>query len=44
MLGGLSVSTLITLILIPTIFYMFEKRKIAKIAEKQQAGIDMESD
>ena len=28
MLGGLSVSTLVTLILIPTIFYLFEKRKI----------------
>lgn len=28
MLGGLSVSTLVTLILIPTIFYFFEKRKI----------------
>ena len=28
MLGGLSVSTLVTLVLVPTIFYMFEKRKI----------------
>jgi hydrophobe/amphiphile efflux-1 (HAE1) family protein len=27
MISGLSVSTLITLVLIPTIFYMFEKRK-----------------
>ncbi len=27
MLGGLSVSTLVTLILVPTIYYMFEKKK-----------------
>ncbi len=27
MLGGLSVSTMVTLILIPTVYYMFEKRK-----------------
>jgi len=27
MLGGLSVSTLVTLILVPTVYYMFEKRK-----------------
>jgi len=26
MLGGLSVSTLVTLVLVPTIYYMFEKR------------------
>jgi CzcA family heavy metal efflux pump len=30
MLGGLSVSTLITLLLIPTLYFMFEKRKIAR--------------
>ncbi len=29
MLGGLSVSTLVTLILIPVVFYFFEKRKMA---------------
>jgi len=27
MLGGLSVSTLVTLVLVPTVYYMFEKRK-----------------
>jgi multidrug efflux pump subunit AcrB len=27
MLGGLSVSTLITLLLVPTLYYMLEKRK-----------------
>ncbi len=32
MLGGLSVSTLITLLLIPVIYYMFERRKIVKIS------------
>ncbi len=30
MLGGLSVSTVVTLILIPTIYYLFENRKISK--------------
>ncbi len=30
MLGGLSVSTVITLILIPTIYYLFENRKLSK--------------
>ncbi|MBW2102685.1 MAG: efflux RND transporter permease subunit [Deltaproteobacteria bacterium] len=28
MLGGLSVSTLVTLVLVPTIYYMFERRKM----------------
>ena len=30
MLGGLTVSTLVTLILVPTVYYLFEKRKIEK--------------
>jgi HAE1 family hydrophobic/amphiphilic exporter-1 len=30
MLGGLSVSTLVTLVLIPTIYYMIEERKLQK--------------
>ncbi|MDY6850761.1 MAG: efflux RND transporter permease subunit [Thermodesulfobacteriota bacterium] len=30
MLGGLSVSTLVTLVLVPTIFFMFERRKQAR--------------
>ncbi|MDY6972066.1 MAG: efflux RND transporter permease subunit [Thermodesulfobacteriota bacterium] len=32
MLGGLSVSTLVTLILVPTVYFMFEKRKASKDA------------
>jgi len=32
MISGLTVSTLITLVLVPTIFYMFEKRKEGKRA------------
>ena len=30
MLGGLSVSTLVTLVLVPTIYYMFERRKASR--------------
>ena len=30
MLGGLSVSTLVTLILVPTIYYMLERRKVSR--------------
>jgi HAE1 family hydrophobic/amphiphilic exporter-1 len=30
MLGGLSVSTLVTLVLVPCIYYMFENRKERK--------------
>jgi HAE1 family hydrophobic/amphiphilic exporter-1 len=30
MLGGLSVSTLVTLVLVPTVYYMFESRKLKK--------------
>ncbi len=32
MLGGLSVSTLITLLLIPTLYYIFERRKVVKLS------------
>ncbi|RLA93457.1 MAG: AcrB/AcrD/AcrF family protein, partial [Deltaproteobacteria bacterium] len=30
MLGGLSVSTLITLVLIPTVYYLFEQGKVKR--------------
>jgi multidrug efflux pump subunit AcrB len=30
-IGGLSFSTLITLVLVPTVYYMFERRKEARI-------------
>jgi multidrug efflux pump subunit AcrB len=30
-IGGLSFSTLITLVLVPTVYYMFERRKEARV-------------
>jgi hydrophobe/amphiphile efflux-1 (HAE1) family protein len=36
MMGGLSVSTVITLVLIPTLYYIFERRKVVKISRKVQ--------
>jgi HAE1 family hydrophobic/amphiphilic exporter-1 len=32
MLGGLSVSTLVTLVLIPTVYSLFEERRLRKVA------------
>jgi len=32
MLGGLAVSTLVTLVLIPTVYYLFEERRLQKMA------------
>jgi HAE1 family hydrophobic/amphiphilic exporter-1 len=39
MLGGLSVSTLVTLVLVPTIYYMLERRR-AEAKVKDSFGPD----
>ncbi|MBE3582400.1 MAG: AcrB/AcrD/AcrF family protein, partial [Thermoanaerobacteraceae bacterium] len=38
MLGGLSVSTLVTLVLIPVVYSLFEERKLRKVAGIQKEG------
>ncbi len=41
MLGGLSVSTLVTLVLIPTVYCLFEERRLRKTAGIQKLGMDL---
>ncbi|MCG0277935.1 MAG: efflux RND transporter permease subunit [Thermanaeromonas sp.] len=41
MLGGLSVSTLVTLVLIPTVYSLFEERKLRKVAGIQKEGVKL---
>jgi len=39
MIGGLTVSTLVTLVLIPTIYYMFERRKKTGFEDSRGRGV-----
>jgi len=41
MLGGLAVSTLVTLVLIPTVYCLFEERKLQKTGGIQKLGMDI---
>jgi len=42
MIGGLTVSTLVTLVLIPTIYYMFERRKKTGFEDSRGRGVMFE--
>jgi HAE1 family hydrophobic/amphiphilic exporter-1 len=41
MMGGLAVSTLVTLVLIPTVYCLFEERKLRKATGIQKVSVKL---